>query len=463
MAQRYEVFKIDALEKVEKTPEGFLRLPAKVTRTGIFIYRKADGSLVKEFRSPDEVFNADSLSSLLGKPLTNNHPATGRVDSSNAKRHTVGFTSDSVQEDGKFVKVFLNIIDEATIRDIQSGKQELSCGYRCKVDSKSGEFEGERYDSIQRDIKYNHVALVDRGRAGAEVRLNLDSDDAILQESGHVLTQDELSHKDTARQLQVLVSAQLPKNQHVWIRDVFSDHFIYSIGETEGLLRRDYRIRGDTLELVGDPIKVIQKTEFITKEDKKMELESIKINEKEVKVAKADAESLKTHLKSQQEKLDALEKDAKAQADLKNDLENTEVLLDKANGKIKGYKASIAELEKKNDSFDEHVKQAALERSKLQKIAETVLDSEQLEKLDSMDSIAIKKAIISKRSNLKLDEASDAHVDSCFDVICNLKETPKDSLGTAITQGREDTSDKEDARERSMERMKNAYKQNKED
>jgi hypothetical protein len=120
MAQRYEVLKIDALEKIEKTPEGFLRLPATVTRTGVFIYRKADGTLKKEFRSPEEVFNADSLSSLLAKPVTNNHPREGRVDSSNAKQHTVGFTSDSIQEDGKFVKIFLNVLDEDTIKDIKS-------------------------------------------------------------------------------------------------------------------------------------------------------------------------------------------------------------------------------------------------------------------------------------------------------------------------------------------------------
>ncbi|MCP4051067.1 MAG: DUF2213 domain-containing protein [bacterium] len=68
------MLKLDSLEEIERSPEGFLRLPAKVTRTGIFIYRKADGSLVKELRPSDEVFNADSLTSLLGKPLTNNHP-----------------------------------------------------------------------------------------------------------------------------------------------------------------------------------------------------------------------------------------------------------------------------------------------------------------------------------------------------------------------------------------------------
>ena len=396
MAKRFEILKLDALEKVEKTPEGFLRLPARVTRTGIFIYRKADGSLVKELRPSDEVFNADSLASLLGKPLTNNHPTEGRVDTQNATQHTVGFTSDSVQEDGKFVKLFLNIIDEDTIKAIQSGKQELSCGYTCQVDPTAGEFEGERFDSVQRHIRYNHVALVHRGRAGSEVKLALDSDDAVLED----------------------------------------------------------RIRGDT------PNNNTQKDPNpIQKEDKKMELESIKLDDQEVKVVKEDADTLNKHLDTQQKQVISLTQEKN---DIKADLDNTELMLDKANGKIKGYKAAIADYEAKADSFDARVKAAALDRAKLQKIAETVLDAEEIEHLDTMESIEIKKAIISKKSNLKLDDASEAHVDSCFEVICNLKESPKENLGSAIVDNRQDDSGnhKEDARERAMARQKNAYKRN---
>ncbi|MES1986804.1 MAG: DUF2213 domain-containing protein, partial [Pseudomonadota bacterium] len=50
-------------------------------------------------------------------------------------------------------------------------KIELSMGYTCVYDFTSGIFNGERYDAIQREIRANHIALVDQGRMGKEVRV----------------------------------------------------------------------------------------------------------------------------------------------------------------------------------------------------------------------------------------------------------------------------------------------------
>jgi hypothetical protein len=55
---------------------------------------------------------------------------------------------------------------------------EVSCGYHCDVDETPGEFEGQRYDRVQRNIRYNHVAVVERGRAG-DAKLRLDSNDDV--------------------------------------------------------------------------------------------------------------------------------------------------------------------------------------------------------------------------------------------------------------------------------------------
>jgi hypothetical protein len=53
--------------------------------------------------------------------------------------------------------------------------REVSCGYTCDCDPTPGKYEGERYDCVQRNIRYNHVAIVARGRAGPEIRLHLDA------------------------------------------------------------------------------------------------------------------------------------------------------------------------------------------------------------------------------------------------------------------------------------------------
>jgi hypothetical protein len=56
------------------------------------------------------------------------------------------------------------------IDGIESGKQrELSAGYHYKPDMTAGNFDGMRYDGVMRNIVFNHVALVEDGRAGPDV------------------------------------------------------------------------------------------------------------------------------------------------------------------------------------------------------------------------------------------------------------------------------------------------------
>ena len=64
---------LDDIGKFEKTSEGFLRFfDVKLTRSGVFDYRKSDGSISKEFRCDSEVFSHESLASLKnGLPIVN--------------------------------------------------------------------------------------------------------------------------------------------------------------------------------------------------------------------------------------------------------------------------------------------------------------------------------------------------------------------------------------------------------
>lgn len=165
--------------KVERTPQGGLRVPAHLTRVGVFAYKREDGSTVRELRHPDDVFAEDSLSTLRSAPVTDLHPARA-VSPSNWRRLSIGHVSDNVKQDGKFVSAPLMIQDAEAIASIEREKdprRDLSCGYSCKIDETPGEFEGERFDVRQRSIRYNHVALGPKGwgRAGDEVALRLDS------------------------------------------------------------------------------------------------------------------------------------------------------------------------------------------------------------------------------------------------------------------------------------------------
>ena len=176
--KRYD---FNALGKATKTEQGYLRVPVSATRTGVLTYRKGDGTVIRELRPKEEVFKKESMETLGGVPLTNRHP-TELLNSKNTKQYAVGFTSDKVQQNDIFLETIATITDQDLIDEIeQGGLREVSCGYECELEEAPGEFDGQAYDVIQRNIKYNHLAVVDKGRAGPQVRLKLDSSDAILE------------------------------------------------------------------------------------------------------------------------------------------------------------------------------------------------------------------------------------------------------------------------------------------
>lgn len=165
--------------KATRSDEGYLVDTPIVGRTGILLYRNADGSTRREFRPPEEVFNTDSLASYSGKPVTDDHPGE-MVTAKNAKSVAVGFMKSEGKQDGDNVRVPIVIMDAETIDKAEKGgKVELSLGYKVDLDETPGEWNGQRYDAIQRNIRINHLALVRNGRAG-NARLNLDRLDAVF-------------------------------------------------------------------------------------------------------------------------------------------------------------------------------------------------------------------------------------------------------------------------------------------
>jgi hypothetical protein len=163
----------------EYTDEGYLRVPGNVARSGIQEYLASelglDGNpnrIIKVYRPPEEVFSSDSLASYDGVDITINHP-DGLVNSKNYKRVSVGFIRGiGRQAEDNHVECDHIIKAQEAIDAINSGKCELSAGYTAVYDATPGTTpEGEAYDYIQRSIRINHVAIVDRARAGATARI----------------------------------------------------------------------------------------------------------------------------------------------------------------------------------------------------------------------------------------------------------------------------------------------------
>jgi hypothetical protein len=174
--------------KATLTEEGYLIDTPILGRVGIQSYKRADGSIARELRLPEEVFNADSLASFSGKPITDDHPSE-MVTSKNAKKLTVGLIQSPARQDGDNVVASIIIHDGEMIDKAKNGgKKELSLGYKVDLEETPGVWNGEHYDAIQRNIRVNHLAIVPRGRAG-NARLNLDRHDAVLlTEEGNTMS-----------------------------------------------------------------------------------------------------------------------------------------------------------------------------------------------------------------------------------------------------------------------------------
>lgn len=141
-----------------------------------------DGTMGLE---PDKVYNvyrpwselskAEALQTFNGKPFRNEHEMVGTTEGITSTDETrVGGSIYNARpaEDGSHTIVADLTIFSKEIQDlIESGKKELSLGYFCDYRKESGTFDGQAYDFVQCDIEGNHIALVDRGRMGRDVRV----------------------------------------------------------------------------------------------------------------------------------------------------------------------------------------------------------------------------------------------------------------------------------------------------
>ena len=123
MALRYDVQAFEA-EKITRTPQGGIVIPAAVSRTGVLDYVLADGSVRREYRPPDEVFSADSLKTLRAVAVTNRHPDQP-VTAQNFKELSIGHVDGPARTTEQFVEADLAIDDAPLVRDVERGDLQL--------------------------------------------------------------------------------------------------------------------------------------------------------------------------------------------------------------------------------------------------------------------------------------------------------------------------------------------------
>ena len=175
------------LPKPKRDEDGFLIASrTRIARTGPQTYQNADGSSHVELRLPEDVGAQDALRSISSKPITVGHP--GQVRSDNAERHAVGAAGVAQLRD-EWVEADLTVWADRGIQAAENGHNEISLGYQVFLEPVPGgtfqrpghPLHGTRADFLQRQIRVNHIALVDRGRANQghsdrPARLRLDAE-----------------------------------------------------------------------------------------------------------------------------------------------------------------------------------------------------------------------------------------------------------------------------------------------
>lgn len=195
-----------------RTSDGYLIAEARAVRTGIQDYAgsevgRPDLPMVRVYRPPAEVFADASLQSFTHAPVTNDHPREN-VSARNWKDLAIGEVSTAAKKDGEWVWLPLILKDASAINAVEDGKRELSAGYTCELDWTSGiTADGQRYDAIQRGIRINHLALVDKARAGELARIG----DGANRKHLHQMTDaEQRAMKDSVKGMPLDQAAALP-------------------------------------------------------------------------------------------------------------------------------------------------------------------------------------------------------------------------------------------------------------
>lgn len=150
---------------------------AILARTGSYKYRESEilgkdeagqdigdfNKIVDVYRTEEEVFNPRSMASFENKPFVDNHPEED-VGPDNIRDLSMGYMRNIRRGTGEYSNCLIGdivVTDPYTIKLIESGKKrELSLGYDAVIDKDNdGKY-------VMKNIRGNHLALVDDGRAG---------------------------------------------------------------------------------------------------------------------------------------------------------------------------------------------------------------------------------------------------------------------------------------------------------
>lgn len=166
-------FDSGSINKVQETPEGFLKLTGTIASVGWLEYRDNKNNVIKQFVPKETLFDSEHTDSISGSILTMEHPK-GLVDSSNYNKYTVGTINSIIQDSEEYLNASMTIYSSQAIKAIKSKKTTgLSMGYRCTLRAE----DNNTFTQVKRIC--NHIAITTDPRCKV-ARLHLDSNTLVM-------------------------------------------------------------------------------------------------------------------------------------------------------------------------------------------------------------------------------------------------------------------------------------------
>lgn len=175
------------LSQRSKDDNGFLIIKNNpIAKAGVFDYLLSevaenisdnDDKIVKVYRSFEDLVKIKD--SFANKPIKFNHVWVGEDD--NKADGAIG-SIVTIDKENLMLRADLIIYNPELINAIENQNLvELSPGYTGEVYEQNGRFEGENFDYIQTIKCVNHLAVVDKGRSGPDLKIQ-DSKNKIMEE-----------------------------------------------------------------------------------------------------------------------------------------------------------------------------------------------------------------------------------------------------------------------------------------
>jgi len=164
----------------EMTPDNFLRVHARVLKEGVFPYDRSEfqdipGGITDQqimiYIPMDSISSGECMRSLEGSQATAyQHNWITPENATESKGHAAG----SALINGPYQEIDYLVTDPETIGAVKRREiGEISAAYHAEVQWLPGEWNGQKYHGIQRNIEHNHSAILrpERGRLGEDVKI----------------------------------------------------------------------------------------------------------------------------------------------------------------------------------------------------------------------------------------------------------------------------------------------------